>query len=94
MSDVDRAIRLLRQWYPNAMAILEAEHAKTSQRHEIEIQVNGQLVRDVLVAMCCKEGVSIVSPFDPDKEAANYLLAQRLGIGSVFNLPDTEEEAK
>ena len=50
-----------------------------------EKEVNAETVRAILTAMCRKQGISLVSPFNPDEEARNYTLAQRLGM------PDEEE---
>ena len=62
-----------------------------STRHRIEAEGSSKLVREILEAMCRKQGLAIISEFDPSTSAANYVLAQRLGIGSVFGIPDHEE---
>ena len=54
---------------------------------EIDLEVTAKLLRDVLEASCKKQGLSIMSPWEPDKPAANFILAQRLGIGDVFGIP-------
>ena len=48
---------------------------------------SAKLLRDVLEASCKKQGLSIMSPWEPDKPAPNFILAQRLGIGDVFGIP-------
>lgn len=70
-----------------------SESQRFTTPDQVEAQVGAELVRKILVAMCRKQGISIASPFHPDEEEArNYTLAQRLGIGSVFGIPDNEEE--
>jgi hypothetical protein len=44
------------------------------------------LVRDVLVALCERDGLALDSAADPGRPARNYELAIRLGIGRVFGL--------
>jgi len=46
------------------------------------------VVRELLEAMCRKQRISLL---DHESPAANFVLAQRLGIGSVFGAPDNEE---
>ncbi len=55
-------------------------------------EVEMEVVRAILEAMCRKQQISLVSAFGSDEPAANYVLAQRLGIGSVFGIPDNEEK--
>src|SRR6185437_282420 len=76
---------------PDSVALCVAALRKDYDRSLIELQVNGTLVREILEAMCRKQGISLESPFDPDEAARNYTLAQRLGIGHVFGISDTEE---
>lgn len=64
------------------------------ERLRVQVSVESKISRDILEAMCKRHGLSLISPFDADKPAANYVLAQRLGIGSVFGLPDNEEPPK
>lgn len=48
------------------------------------------IIRDILEAMCENQGISTASPYYPDKPAPNYVLAQRLWIGRVFDIPDSD----
>ena len=54
---------------------------------KIDLGVTAKLLRDVLEAACKKQGLSIMSPRCPGRPAANFILAQRLGIGHVFDIP-------
>lgn len=55
-------------------------------REAIEAQVEKDLVRELLEAMCRRNGVSLDSDLEPGKPARNYQLAIRLGIGEVFGV--------
>lgn len=44
------------------------------------------IVRDVLEALCRRDGLSLESAVAPGEPARNYELAIRLGIGHVFDL--------
>jgi hypothetical protein len=44
------------------------------------------LVRDILEALCRRDGLSLESAVEPGEPARNYELAGRLGIGHVFGL--------
>jgi hypothetical protein len=44
------------------------------------------LVRDILEALCHRDGLSLESAAAPGEPARNYELADRLGIGRVFGL--------
>jgi hypothetical protein len=46
------------------------------------------LLRDVLEALCERDGISLESAVEPGTPARNYELALRLGIGRVFGLAD------
>lgn len=46
------------------------------------------LLRDVLVAVCERDGLSLESDAEPGEPARNYELAVRLRIGRVFGLAD------
>lgn len=50
-------------------------------------EVAERLLRDVLVAVCERDGISLESAAEPGEPARNYELALRLGIGKVFGLP-------
>lgn len=49
------------------------------------------LVRDILEALCRRDGLSLESAAVPGEPARNYELASRLGIGHVFGLRDQPE---
>ena len=46
------------------------------------------LVRDILEALCLRDGLSLDSAADPGNPARNYELALRLGIGRAFGLKE------
>lgn len=50
------------------------------------VKEDGGIVRDVLVALCERDGLSLDSEADPGTPARNYELAMRLGIGQVFGV--------
>jgi len=56
----------------------------------ISAQVDADLVREILVAVCERDGLSLESSTEPGEPARNYELALRLGIGRIFGLPDRE----
>lgn len=53
---------------------------------QIELEVTHGVIRDVLEALCVRDGISLDSTADPGAPARNYELAGRLGIGHVFGL--------
>lgn len=53
----------------------------------------GDVLRQVLEALCVKAGVSLTSDCG-EGPARNYELAARLGIGHVFGLPDEDSSRK
>jgi hypothetical protein len=65
--------------------------ARAMERARIEAKVNADLVRDILEALCIRDGISLESSFSPSDRARNYELALRLRIGHVFGLPSSEE---
>lgn len=56
-------------------------------------QAADSLLRDILESLCLRDGLPLDSPVAPGKPAANYELADRLGIGHVFGLRVTESRA-
>lgn len=56
------------------------------ERKIIEADAAESLVRDILVALCKRDGLSLDSDAEPGSPARNYELALRLGIGQVFDL--------
>jgi hypothetical protein len=60
---------------------------------ELEKALAGQqaadgLIRDILEALCLRDGLSLESTVEPGEPARNYELALRLGIGRVFGLKE------
>lgn len=55
--------------------------------------VAGDLVRDILEAVCERDGISLASAVEPGEPARNYELALRLRIGRVFRLTDGAHSA-
>jgi hypothetical protein len=89
--DGDAGLTGAQRYFQDRLKDPEYRASYEDARSAIEDEVNAKLIRDILVAMARKQGISLVSPFNPDEEARNYMLAQRLGIGSVFGIPDDEE---
>lgn len=46
------------------------------------------LVRDILEALCQRDGLSLESAAVPGEPARNFELGDRLGIGHVFGLKE------
>lgn len=61
-------------------------------RTRLEADTYAVMINEILEAMCVNQGVSTISPYDPNKRAPNFVLAQRLGIGRVFDIPDLDDE--
>lgn len=57
----------------------------------VEADVYFITIGEILEAMCENQNVSTISPYDPHKRAPNFVLAQRLGIGRVFDMPNYDE---
>jgi hypothetical protein len=51
-------------------------------------QAADSLIRDILEALCRRDGLSLESTVVPGEPARNYELAGRLGIGRVFGLQE------
>ena len=47
-----------------------------------------RLLRDVLEALCVRDGISLESSVVPGEPARNYELTERLGIGHVWEVRD------
>ena len=70
-----------------AMTIVHAsDYPKMLADDAFKAPVETDMVRDVLVAWCEKEGLSLDSEAEPGTPARNYELAIRLGIGRVFGV--------
>lgn len=55
--------------------------------------MSARIVRDVLEALCRRDGLSLESDAEPGQPARNYELACRLGIGHVFGLREPDPES-
>ena len=53
-------------------------------RLEAAVAAGDALVREILEALCRRDGLSLESGVVPGEPARNYELAGRLGIGHVF----------
>lgn len=53
-----------------------------------ETAVATELLREILEAVCARDGISLDSDVDPGSPARNYELALRLRIGHVFGIGD------
>lgn len=54
--------------------------------HWAGLRAHDGLVRDILEALCRRDGLSLDSQVAPGEPARNYELALRLRIGHVFGL--------
>lgn len=59
---------------------------QTAERQRISAEVDHDITREILEALCRRDGLSLTSDVVPDEPARNYELALRLGIGSVFGV--------
>lgn len=82
----DRAVRFT-SW-SQALADLKAALGEEPRR-----KAAGDLVREILEAVCQRDGRCLESDADPGEPARNYELALRLGIGHVLGLGDDGLEA-
>lgn len=60
--------------------------AEVVRRRAAEAEAATALVREILEAVCLRDGLSLESSVEPGKPARNYELALRLNIGHVFGL--------
>ena len=58
-------------------------------RLEISVAAGDELIRDILEALCRRNGLSLESAVEPGEPARNYELALRLGIGRAFGIQET-----
>lgn len=66
----------------------DASPVSIVKRLEAVAQADTRLVRDILEALCERDGLSLESNVLSGEPARNYELAQRLGIGHVFGIPE------
>jgi len=74
---------------PNLQAAWEAAASMIAEDAAAERAASARLVREILVALCNRDGLSLESDAEPGEPARNYELALRLGIGPVFGLGDS-----
>lgn len=65
---------------------LVAEAVRAHNQLPVIMASGDKIVRDILEALCVRDGVSLESSADPGRPARNYELALRLKIGPVFGL--------
>ena len=53
---------------------------------QVARKVESDMLREVLEALCQRDGLSLESEVEPGKPAANYELALRLRIGRAFGM--------
>lgn len=73
-------------WCPFALGEIERQRVAI-ELLEIDRDSGNELIRDILKSLCEEQGLSVKSRWQ-DGPAANYELAQRLGIGRVFGIPN------
>lgn len=64
---------------------------RTPDAQRISAQVERDMMRQVLEAVCVRDGLSLESSVNPGEPARNYELALRLRIGEVFGLTNDPE---
>lgn len=64
----------------------------TPERDEVLQDAAAQLIRDILEALCQRDGLPLESNVEPGQPARNYELALCLGIGHVFGLREPDPE--
>jgi hypothetical protein len=64
-----------------------------TRRLEAAVSAGDALIREILEALCRRDGLPLDSDVVPGEPARNYELAIRLGIGQVFGIrhPDGRE---
>jgi hypothetical protein len=62
------------------------------RRLEIAVAAGDALIREILEALCHRDGLSLESSVVSGEPARNYELALRLGIGHVFGLGESAQE--
>lgn len=60
----------------------------TPEQQSAAVVAGDALIRDILEALCLRDGLSLESSVTPGEPARNYDLALRLGIGHVFGLKE------
>lgn len=88
VTDPDRARRLAARagiFEPPAMTWLDGSAVSEGS------PAAESLIRDILEALCQRDGLSLESTVEPGEPARNYELADRLGIGRVFGLREQPE---
>ena len=60
------------------------------RRLEISVTAGDALIREILEALCHRDGLPLESSVVPGEPARNYDLAIRLGIGRVFGIREPE----
>jgi hypothetical protein len=68
--------------------LLVARYAAACPEEFFPADEQSSLIRNILEALCRRDGLSLESTIVPGEPARNYELADRLGIGRVFGLPD------
>jgi hypothetical protein len=72
-----------------AQAAIAAAEPAAPRGVAAQLEASDRIVRDILESLCRRDGLSLESTVVPGDPARNYALAERLGIGHVFGLPDT-----
>ena len=54
-------------------------------------EAGDKLIREILEALCLRDGLTLESSVVPGEPARNYDLALRLGIGHVFGVGETPD---
>ena len=70
------------------MSVTELEKAQATA------EAAQSLVRDILEALCRRDGLSLESSVAAGGPARNYDLALRLGIGRVFGIGESAQETR
>jgi phosphoglycolate phosphatase-like HAD superfamily hydrolase len=70
-----------------AVEAVSAERER-AEAAEAKLAAGDALIRDILEALCLRDGLSLESGITPGEPARNYELALRLGIGHVFGIKE------
>ena len=63
-------------------------YTETREGLLISSEVDAKIIRNILEALCEKQGISTLSLYDDSKPAANFQLAERLGIRRAFEMDE------
>lgn len=72
------------------LIVEQRPEAREVKRLEASAAAGDALIREILEALCRRDGLPLESSVVPGEPARNYDLAMRLGIGHVFGIMDQQ----